>query len=126
MRVLIADGNEAIREILSEILTAGGCEVQAVGSVDSAVRETSSFRPDVIILDNVMAARVADSISAEQNIIVMVSADDIPYEGVAGVIQKPLKSADVFRTICEVFPGVMKEGSESSIFDTLFRKEEPA
>ena len=50
MKILIVDDNIAIQEILGEILTVDGYEIDKVGTVSEAVDRLGSFRPDALIL----------------------------------------------------------------------------
>ena len=52
MKILIVDDNIAIQEILSEILTVDGYEIDKAGTVAEAVDMLDSFRPDALLLDS--------------------------------------------------------------------------
>jgi CheY-like chemotaxis protein len=47
-RVLIADDEAHIRELLRSFLTAGGIRVVAVATGEQALAAVPSFRPDVV------------------------------------------------------------------------------
>jgi len=51
MRILIADDNIALQEILTEIAQGAGHTTEAVSSADEALSSIDSFQPDVVLLD---------------------------------------------------------------------------
>lgn len=51
MRILIADDNIALQDILIEVVSEAGHDALAVSSADAALSSIDSFRPDIIILD---------------------------------------------------------------------------
>jgi len=51
MRVLIADDNIALQEILTEIVHDAGHTAETVSTVDTALSAIGSFHPEVILLD---------------------------------------------------------------------------
>ena len=52
MRILIVDDNIAIQEILAEILTVDGYEIEKAGTVSDAIDKLDSFHPDALLLDS--------------------------------------------------------------------------
>jgi two-component system response regulator AtoC len=77
-RVLIADDEESIRHVLSELLKERGYEVRAVADGEEAVRELSSSDYDALVTDVRMPrmngldlVRAAQTVSPETTIIVM-------------------------------------------------------
>lgn len=53
-RILVADDDEDIRDLVATKLTLGGHEVHAVGDGDSALRSIRSWEPDLAVLDLAM------------------------------------------------------------------------
>jgi len=51
MRILIADDNIALQDILAEIVRGAGHTAEAVSSAEAALSSIDSFRPDIILLD---------------------------------------------------------------------------
>lgn len=51
MRILVADDNIALREILTEVVSDAGHTAEAVPSADAALSSIGTFHPDIIILD---------------------------------------------------------------------------
>jgi len=51
MRILIADDNIALQEVLTEVVSGAGHTAEAVSSADAALSSIGSFRPDLIFLD---------------------------------------------------------------------------
>lgn len=54
-RVLIADDEKVIADTLAMILNQGGFDAKAVYTTEKALEEASSFRPDMLISDVLMA-----------------------------------------------------------------------
>ena len=113
MKILIVDDNIAIQEILGEILTVDGYEIDKVGTVSEAIDKLDSFRPDALILDSQVGGesglKVLDALPAESDvraIILTRGKEVIPKDTafIRGCIQKPFKSDDVtekVRLLCE-------------------------
>mgnify|MGYP000633198745 CR=1 FL=1 len=120
MPVLVVDDNSAARQILSEMVTAFGCEVvtaesgeQALCMIDAANKNDTPF--SLLILDYKMPGlnglQVASQVRANSSIprstnIIMVSAlkpneifDDNSKVVVDGVISKPVTSSTLHDTI---------------------------
>lgn len=57
LRILIAS-DEAIREFLSSMLRAEGCEVLAVASTGEAISQAAQFAPDTLIIETIMPGEV--------------------------------------------------------------------
>ena len=104
MKILIVDDNIAIQEILGEILTVDGYEIDKVGTVSEAIDKLDSFRPDALILDPQVGGesglKVLDALPAESDvraIILTRGKEVIPKDTafIRGCIQKPFKSDDV-------------------------------
>ncbi|MCL1811206.1 MAG: response regulator, partial [Methanomassiliicoccaceae archaeon] len=51
MRILIADDNVALQEILTEVVSDAGHTVETALSIDVALSSIASFRPNLILLD---------------------------------------------------------------------------
>lgn len=66
-RVLIASGDEAIREVLGSILRADGYEVLAVASTSDAISQAARFGPDTLIIEAIMPGEV-DGLRAAKRI----------------------------------------------------------
>ena len=72
MKILIVDDNIAIQEILGEILTVDGYEIDKVGTVSEAVDRLGSFRPDALILDSQVGGesglKVLDALPSDSDV----------------------------------------------------------
>lgn len=134
MKVLIVDDNEAIQEILSEILSVDGYETRTASSIEGAADEITAFRPDAILLDSTVGDRngleLIDTMLAKghqlSNVLVLAaSGEQIPKDStaIAGTIQKPFKSTDVLEKMRELFADTTKEKPKRSIFKALFGKK---
>jgi two-component system, NtrC family, response regulator AtoC len=107
-RVLIADDEESIRHVLSEMLNERGYEVRAVADGEEAVRELSSRDYDALVTDVRMPKmngldliRVAQTVSPETTIIVMSAygSHDLAIEamkaGAYDYLGKPFRPDEV-------------------------------
>ena len=52
MKILIVDDNEAVQEIIRDILVERDHNVRLASTVDEAVEKIKSFEPDVVMLDS--------------------------------------------------------------------------
>ena len=104
MKILIVDDNIAIQEILAEILTVDGSEIDKVGTVSEAIDKLDSFRPDAILLDSQVdgesGTKVLDALPADSEIRAIMltrGKEVIPKDTqfIKGYIQKPFKSSEV-------------------------------
>lgn len=104
MKILIVDDNIAIQEIIAEILTVDGYEIEKVGTVSEAIERLDSFGPDIILLDFQVGGesgmRVLDALPEDSEVravILTKGKDLIPKDSpfVRGSIQKPFKSEEI-------------------------------
>ena len=104
MKILIVDDNIAIQEILSEILTVDGYEIDKAGTVAEAVDMLDSFRPDALLLDSQVdgesGLKVLDALPEDSDIRAIIltrGKETIPKDTpfIKGSIQKPFKSEEV-------------------------------
>jgi len=107
-RVLIADDEESIRHVLTELLSERGYEVRAVADGDEAARELAARDYDALVTDVRMPRlngldliRAAQSISPETTIIVMSAygSHDLAIEalkaGAYDYLGKPFRPDEV-------------------------------
>jgi CheY-like chemotaxis protein len=116
-RILLADDEEEIRDILQVFLAKRGFEVVCVGTGREAVTEAVRGRFDLILMDVMMpemdgyhaAAAISERLGAERPKIVIMSSRNVETEkgiavlsGAEGTLQKPFKLADVKTKIDEL------------------------
>ena len=107
-RVLIADDEESIRHVLTEMLNERGYEVRAVGDGEEAMRELASRDYDALVTDVRMPrmngldlVRAAQAASPETTIIVMSAygSHDLAIEamkaGAYDYLGKPFRPDEV-------------------------------
>ena len=108
MKILIVDDNIAIQEILAEILTVDGYDIDKAGTVTEAIEKLDSARPDAILLDTQVGGRsgleVLDALPEDTDvraILLTKNKEQVPKDNniVSGYIQKPFKSSDVMNSI---------------------------
>ena len=111
MRVLIADDNVALQEILTEIVSDAGHTAKTVSTVDAALSSFDSFHPDVVLLDIDMPGgrgltlldKMQNSVPPVDVPVVIIRSWDrrIPQDisMVKGHIEKPFSTADVLESI---------------------------
>ena len=133
MKILIVDDNIAIQEILSEILTVDGYDIDKAGTVAEAIDMLESFRPDALLLDSQVdgesGLKVLDALPEDSDIraiILTKGKETIPKDTpfIKGSIQKPFKSDDVtekVRLLAEEMD--LKRSKERKIKFKLFSKQ---
>ena len=95
-RVLIADDEPHVRELLRDFLAGRGYEVAAAATGGEALAAVPTFRPDVIIVDRLMpglsGTDVLDALrraGVTVPVILMSGHHDTVPEGFFGVLRKP-------------------------------------
>ena len=147
MRILVINDNPAINMIIEEILSDDGHETKSVTKLEDAERETETFKPNVVVMDETVEGRdsmsYADTIDPDSGIKLLVLTNGkrpLPKDkpSIVGVVHKPFRAAailDSIRTIrdggtyvpTEVVPApVEEEKKKRKIFGkNEVRKEEP-
>jgi CheY-like chemotaxis protein len=126
VKVLVADDEEPIRDLLRLALEAEGHSVMLAADGAEALRAASSERPDVILLDlkmpvmdgwQFLAERAKDAAARETPVVLLSGLPFIPNApGVADFLSKPINPArviDCVRRFCGVSPGV--QGPRSNV-----------
>lgn len=133
MKILIVDDNIAIQEILAEILTVDGYEIDKAGTVSDAIDKLDSFRPDALLLDSQVGGesglRVLDALPEDSDIRAIILTrgkeilpKDTPF--IKGFIQKPFKSEEVTRRVRELGEEMdLKRSREKRFRFKLFSKQ---
>ena len=112
-RVLIADDEESICEILTDILTDAGMANAYAYTVSEAVTTAAEFRPDVALVDLIMPETngldLAEKLKASHPgiRIVMVSAVDAEEQfgdtarkaGIDAFVAKPFRAEEILQAI---------------------------
>ena len=108
MKVLIVDDNVAIQEIIAEILTVDGYEVELASTIDDAISKIGSFKPEAILLDSVVdgksSLRVLDSLEEDSDVRALIltnGKEQLPKDTsfIFGFIQKPFKSSEILEKV---------------------------
>ena len=133
MKILIVDDNIAIQEILSEILTVDGYEIDKAGTISEAVEKLDSFRPDALLLDSQVngesGLKVLDALPEDSEIRALIltrGKETIPKDTpfIKGSIQKPFKSEQVTQMIRELGDEMdLKRSKERRFKFRLFSKQ---
>jgi DNA-binding NtrC family response regulator len=97
-RVLIADDDPHVREMLREFLAGRGYEVATAATGGQAIDAVPTFQPDVILIDRLMpdlsGTDVLDALhraGLTMPVILMSGHQATAREGFFGVLQKPFK-----------------------------------
>ena len=113
-RILIADDNEANRELLEAYLSEIPCETQIAVDGQDALDKVASFKPDLILLDIMMpklsgfevCKQIKDSPQTSQAMILMVTAlnelGDIERAVAAGTddfLSKPVNKVELVKRV---------------------------
>jgi CheY-like chemotaxis protein len=117
-RVLIADDEPHVRELLHDFLTSQGYEVTVVASGAAALVAVPGCQPDVIMVDMLMpglsGTDVLDALrQAGVTVpVILISGHQITVrEGFFGVLRKPFN----LRTMAEVVAAAVAYGRTSSV-----------
>ncbi|MBR1559471.1 MAG: response regulator [Clostridia bacterium] len=98
MRVLVADGDRHIRELLTYNLEHAGYDVASADDGDEALRLAARFRPDLAILDtrlpglggDAVCRRIKDNVAVP--VVLLSEFDDAPLayaHGADAFLPKP-------------------------------------
>ena len=113
-RILIADDNEANRELLEAYLTEIDCEVEIAVDGQDTLDKVASFQPDVILLDIMMpklsgfevCKKIKEDPATRQIMILMVTAlnelGDIERAVTAGTddfLSKPVNKIELLKRV---------------------------
>ncbi|MDR3074638.1 MAG: response regulator, partial [Candidatus Methanoplasma sp.] len=111
MRILIADDNIALQDVLAEVVSDAGHTVERASSADTALSSVDFFNPDVIILDIDMdGGRGLTLLDRMQNRVPVVDTPvivirswnrQIPQDNyvIRGHINKPFTKSDILDSI---------------------------
>ena len=116
-RVLIADDEPYVRELLRDFLAGQGYEVTAVATGAEALDAVPTFQPDVILVDMLMpglsGTDVLDALrQAGVTVpVILISGHQVTVrEGFFRVLRKPFN----LRTMAEVVAAAVAHGRTSS------------
>jgi two-component system OmpR family response regulator len=112
-RILIADDEPHVRELLRDFLAGQGYEVTTVATGGQAIDAVPTFQPDVILIDRLMpdlsGTDVLDALrraGVTVPVILMSGHQATAREGFFGVLQKPFK----LRSLADVVGAAMAHG----------------
>jgi DNA-binding NtrC family response regulator len=114
-RVLIADDDLPLLDLLNDFLTSQGYEVAAVSRGTQVLDTVSSFKPDVIVVDMVLpdlsgaAVLAALRRSGLTMPVILISGHQVAVrEGFFGVFRKPF----TFRRLAQVVAAAVDHGRD--------------
>ena len=136
MRVLIVDDNAAIQEILSEILSVDGYETVSASTLEDALEQVETFKPDAVLLDisvgesnglDLISMAAENDVQLSKVIVLTTGMEQVPKDdtSIVGVIQKPFKSTEVLDMLRSIFD-ISKEKPKRSLFRSIFGKKDDA
>lgn len=114
MKILIADDNVAIQEVLKEILSEFEADIQISDSIEDTVTKAMSFNPDLIILDVDMEAGSGlkaidriheEDVSRNMDVVILKNANELmPTDNtfIKGSVSKPFSSDEFIVKINEI------------------------
>jgi DNA-binding response OmpR family regulator len=115
-RVLIADDDPPLLELLQDFLTGQGYEVAAVATGAQVLDAVPTFQPDVIVVDMVLPDLSGTDVLAALRragltvpVILISGHQIIVREGFFGVFRKPFH----FRRLAEVVAAAVAHGRTS-------------
>ena len=107
-RVLIADDEPDILDVLREMVTAFGYEVATAAQSAAVVEVAAAFRPDVILLDHAMPGLSGSQVLAalrradvQAPVIAITGHQDFDSTGFFAIIEKPVSIRVLKRTLAE-------------------------
>ena len=116
-RILIADDEAHVREVLRHFLTREGYLVSAVEDGRGVLDTVSTFQPDVIVVDMVMPGLTgADALTALRRTgvtvpVILISAYDIAVgEGFFAVLTKPFN----LRALADTVAAAVDQGQATA------------
>lgn len=116
-RVLIADDERHVREVLREFLTIQGYEVATAATGTDALDAVPTFQPDVILVDLVMPGlsgpEVLDAlrrVGVAVPVILITGHEVTRREGFFGVVSKPFN----LRRLADAVAAAMGHGRRES------------
>jgi DNA-binding response OmpR family regulator len=116
-RVLIADDEAHIRELLRSFLAREGYDVVAVATGEQALAAVPNFRPDVVLVDMVMPGICGTDVlialrrTGATVPVILISAHEVMAgEAFFGVLRKPFS----LRAMAEVVAAAVEHGRISS------------
>jgi len=116
-RVLIADDEPHVRELLRDFLAREGYEVTTVGTGDEALDAVPTFQPDVLLVDMLMPGLSGRDVlvSLRQTgvtvpVILISGGPHVVAEGFFGVLEKPFN----LRTMAEIVAAAVDHGRTRS------------
>jgi DNA-binding response OmpR family regulator len=116
-RVLIAEDEPPLRELLHDFLTSQGYEVAAVATGAQVLEAVPTFQPDVIVVDMVLPGLSGIEILAALRQaactvpVILTSGHQVAgREGFFGVLRKPF----TFQRLVEVVAAAVDYGRTSS------------
>lgn len=132
MKILIVDDNIAIQEIIAEILTVDGYEIDKAGTVAEAIEKLDTVRPDAILLDTQVGGQsgleVLDALPEDTDVravLLTKNKEQAPKDSniIVGYIQKPFKSSDVMDSVRKLAEEMdIKQPKEKKFKFKLFGK----
>ena len=106
-RILLVEDDADLRRLFRTALTIAGYEVEETGDGFEALGLVDSHPPDLVVLDLIL--RSLDGVSVQQELasraltsripIVIVTGSDLPIDGVACVLRKPVSPEEIVRTV---------------------------
>jgi DNA-binding response OmpR family regulator len=116
-RVLIADDEPHVRELLRDFLAREGYEVTTVGTGAQALDAVPTFQPDVLLVDMLMPGLsgrdVLDSLrrtGVTVPVILISGGPNVVAEGFFEVLRKPFN----LRTMAEIVAAAVDHGRTTS------------
>jgi CheY-like chemotaxis protein len=110
LRILIASGEEAMREVLGSILRADGCKVLAVASTDEAISQAAQLGPDTLITETIMPGQI-NGLRAAKRIVQETKCKVLFLEAIHPGLD-------------EYFDGLRRDIPDCDILPTPFEKDE--
>jgi two-component system, NtrC family, response regulator GlrR len=124
IRILLVDDDEDLLAVMQVILESDGALVTPTSSVDAALAELATTRPDVLVLDIIMPGRDGWSLLSEArgrgaldgvSVLIVTGLELKPQQiadaGVNGYLPKPMDA----KTLCATVEGLLRARQRPSV-----------
>ncbi len=125
-RILVADDDEIILDLLVRLLARSGYQVIRARSGREAIEVGTRHRPDLALLDYRMPAltglEAGKALYARLGIPFIILSSDLiadqvtqaAGEGALGVIRKPIRPSEICNLVQKALQGITKTGASSA------------
>jgi DNA-binding response OmpR family regulator len=101
LRVLVADGDAAIRDATREALEWDGCEVSVASTTEQVLELVRALRHDLIVIGETLASEIGGALrvglGAEVPVIALSAGGDVPVAD--ALLDDPVDALELIATV---------------------------